>query len=1216
MSNTRKENNNMRKLTGKAAILAAAICVAAALPSWAEAKSVTLTCSGYTGTTTLTDFQALVKLSDGVNGFRYADCATNDGTDLWFTDSSGNLIPHEVDTWNTTGDSFVWVKIPTLTPASAGFARITMHWGEARTAEQTCVSKDTWNGFVGVWHMGAASGTAAEPDVTGNGLDAVPTVANGSCNLSQMTANADGVVGGSRVNQTSTGDNNNPGLKVPDYTSKITDRTKFSVGGWFRATGTVSYFPRLLAQTHYASSRRNIQNLWEIHMGTGNPGSVNSIAAVRGSSGTSLAAASIPNLIDQWGYIYVTYNGSTATVYVNGVAAQSGSIAACAASDYGFFIGAMGNYGIGWYGKYDEVRMFNGVQSADRIKADYDTMHNPSSFLTPAVKQVTLSCSGYAGTTTLTGFQALVKLSDGVNGFRYGDCATNDGSDLWFTDSNGNLIPHEVDKWNTSGSSFVWVRIPELKPINEGATTITMHWGEARTAEQTCVTKDTWNGFVGVWHMGEASGTTAEPDVTGNGLDAVPTVAYGSYNLSQMTANADGVVGGSRVNQTSTGDNNTPGLKVPDYTAKITDHSKFSVGGWFRASGTVNYWARMLAQRHYKTARKTIVEGWEVELDTGSSTVLSSVRGGSSTRVANTPIPDIGYGWVYVYVTYNGTTATIYVNGVAANAGSVTACPASDYGFFIGAMGNYGIGWYGKYDEVRMFNGIQSADRIKADYDTMSSPDTFWSESSAAPDPSTVYAATWTGNANDGAVANAANWRCTNSNGDVIDNALPTEDTLVFIEGNNVNVQIPAGQTLAGKMITIRNCTLAADCDWRGLDVDAVLVGTLDLNGRNLHVRRFGGTVTITSTAPVAAEANELRVDLGENDTWNNTSVVLSGSVRLVKEGTGTYVAGKADQSYGGGTEIIAGVLKIGVNGVYHPFGAYNTRVHVATTNAVLDVNGLYNNNNHEFVLNGGVLRNTGANVGGGTGQFKTIRLETNSFFKVSSNWGFIGNGWAATELDLAGHELDMEIPSGHYFFFANTAVSAGRIRVHGYGSGAGYLQTGNANTSSGYAGSRGNNSAINTDFVVEVPLSIYAPLLVHDYIANYSGAVTANGGFAALKVHGTFKPSAHDFYYGCTIMDGATIDLTRRTTALPSVSSFTAGSTNLTFAADATTVKIKLGERSVSSQTPIISWDPTFKPSGIDTVKFVSETGERKRTFVTKDDGLYALSGFMIIVK
>ena len=917
------------------------------------------------------------------------------------------------------------------------------------------------------------------------------------------------------------------------------------------------------------------------------------------------------------GYIYVTYNGSTATVYVNGVAAKSGSIAACVASDYGFFIGAMGNYGIGWYGKYDEVRMFNGVQSADRIKADYDTMHNPTSFLTPAAKQVTLSCSGYAGTTTLTGFQALVKLSDGVHGFRYGDCATNDGSDLWFTDSNGNLIPHEVDHWNTSGSSFVWVRIPELKPINEGATTITMHWGEARTAEQTCVTKDTWNGFVGVWHMGEANGTVAEPDVTGNGLDAVPTVANGSCNLSQMTANADGVVGGSRVNQTSTGDNNNPGLKVPDYTSKITDRTKFSVGGWFRATGTVSYFPRLLAQTHYTSSRRNIQNLWEILMgagNPGSVNSIAAVRGSSGTSLAAASIPNLIDQWGYIYVTYNGSTATVYVNGVAAQSGSIAACAASDYGFFIGAMGNYGIGWYGKYDEVRMFNGVQSADRIKADYDTMHSPDTFWSEFSATPDPSAVYVATWTGNANDGAVANADNWRCTNCNGDVIDNALPTEDSLVFIEGNNVNMQIPAGQTLAGKMMIFRNCTLAADSDWRGLDVDAVLVGTLDLNGRNLSVRRFGGTVTITSTAPIAAEANELHVDLGENDTWNNNSVVLSGSVRLVKEGKGTYVAGKADQSYGGGTEIIAGVLKTGLDGVYHPFGAYNTRVHVATTNAVLDVNGFYNNNNNEFVLNGGVLRNTGANVGGGTGQFKTIRLETNSFFKVSSNWGFIGNGWAATELDLAGHELDMEIPSGHYFFFANTAVSAGRIRVHGYGSGAGSLQTGNSNTSSGYAGSRGDNSAINTDFVVEVPLSIYAPLLVHDYIANYSGPVTANGGFAALKVYGTFKPSAHDFFYGCTIMDGATIDLTRRTTALPSVSSFTTGSTNLTFAADATMVKIKLGERNVSSVTPIISW--SSEPNGIDAVKFKSVEGERKRTFVKKDNGLYAVNGFLLIVR
>jgi hypothetical protein len=89
----------------------AVICMVAALPSWATAKHVTLSCNGYTGTTTLTNFQALVKLAEGKGGFSYADTAAN-GVDLWFTDSVGNVIPHEVDTWSTSGESFVWVRIP------------------------------------------------------------------------------------------------------------------------------------------------------------------------------------------------------------------------------------------------------------------------------------------------------------------------------------------------------------------------------------------------------------------------------------------------------------------------------------------------------------------------------------------------------------------------------------------------------------------------------------------------------------------------------------------------------------------------------------------------------------------------------------------------------------------------------------------------------------------------------------------------------------------------------------------------------------------------------------------------------------------------------------------------------------------------------------------------------------------------------------------------
>ena len=818
-------------------------------------------------------------------------------------------------------------------------------------------------------------------------------------------------------------------------------------------------------------------------------------------------------------------------------------------------------------------------------------------------KSVSLSCSGYTGTSTLTDFQALVKLSDGAYGFHYADCVSSDGSDIWFTDSDGNLIPHEVDTWNASGNSFVWVKIPSVKPVAEGASEITMHWGETRTAEQTCMASDTWNGFVGVWHMGMASGAENEPDVTGNGFDAVPSVVYGNGNVSHMVADPDGVVGGSRVNQVSTADNNANGLKVPDYSSAITDFARFSIGGWFRATGTVGYYSRLIAQRHYAGPRNNDVAGWEVEFGPNTATTLNTVRGMSSQRLPPVEVPDIVNNWDYIYVTYNGSIATLYVNGVAATSGSIAACTFSDYGFMIGALGGYGIGWYGRYDEVRMYNGVHTADRVKADFDTMSNPDSFLI---CVQDPSVIVMATWNGGANDGSVDNTANWTCLNGFGDVVENALPTSDSKVIIEGTSVNLQLPVDKTLESQSITVRDCILGADCDWRGLPPNTSLQGTVDLAGHNLHLKKLVvGVGTVTSTVSATDEsASELHVDVDQGETWLNYQLVLSGAVKLVKEGEGTFGACKTDQSYGGGTEVKAGTLKIGVNGNAHPLGAYNTRV-LINTNAVMDVSGTGNYNNHEFVLNGGTLCNTGADVGSGYGQFKTIRLSADSYFNARRNWGYVGNGYAATELDLAGNMLDVTIASSHFFYLINTAVSAGRIRFHGEGS----LQTGD----SGAEGSKGENNASHTDFIVECPLTLYAPLTVHDYHANYEG--TSNTGTAVLKVCGTFKPSAHNCYYGATITDGATIDLSARTSPLDVVSSFTSGDNTLKFA-DGATVTIKIGKRQPSAKVPLISWTNETKPVNIGNITFIMSDIPGNWYVVKKEDGLYIDSGGIIFVR
>ena len=61
----------------------------------------TILVSGYAGSTTLADFPLMVKLADNSPiGFSYADC---EPATLRFADADGNIVPHEIDTWNTDG---------------------------------------------------------------------------------------------------------------------------------------------------------------------------------------------------------------------------------------------------------------------------------------------------------------------------------------------------------------------------------------------------------------------------------------------------------------------------------------------------------------------------------------------------------------------------------------------------------------------------------------------------------------------------------------------------------------------------------------------------------------------------------------------------------------------------------------------------------------------------------------------------------------------------------------------------------------------------------------------------------------------------------------------------------------------------------------------------------------------------------------------------------
>ena len=145
-----------------------------ALGTWQ--RSMPIRFGGYVGSSTLTNFPALVKLSEGCGNkrFHYRDCAAC-GADLLFTDESGATLQHEIETWNTNGESHVWVRLPALVRNT----QITVHWQNPARAADANLFRPTDLSACAMWlHAGAGvtvdgSGLVSSwADQTGNGRNA------------------------------------------------------------------------------------------------------------------------------------------------------------------------------------------------------------------------------------------------------------------------------------------------------------------------------------------------------------------------------------------------------------------------------------------------------------------------------------------------------------------------------------------------------------------------------------------------------------------------------------------------------------------------------------------------------------------------------------------------------------------------------------------------------------------------------------------------------------------------------------------------------------------------------------------------------------------------------------------------------------------------------------------------------------------------------------
>jgi hypothetical protein len=306
----------------------------------------------------------------------------------------------------------------------------------------------------------------------------------------------------------------------------------------------------------------------------------------------------------------------------------------------------------------------------------------------------TIQFSGYSRGETLSNFPVLVILSTAnISGFDYSQFLSGSNADLRFTDSTGLVdLNYEVEKWDTSGNSYVWVQVPALV---DATTAIVACWGMAGQSAPPCTTNgSTWSSdFRGVWHL-----------QTPNAPDATTNRNAGAANSN---TNAAGLVGSAQ------GFNGSSAFINCSNNASVQVSGKLTLSCWINPynitgeRGLVSKWSGAWCWvlnrdgNSVQGRQNLYFNGWK---DAGTAAGVNA--------------------WSLVTVAYDSTTQNMYfyLNGRPDGTQGQTANPGTGGNLEIGRRQNGGAGYFsGLIDEARLESVARSSNWVWACYMTVAS---------------------------------------------------------------------------------------------------------------------------------------------------------------------------------------------------------------------------------------------------------------------------------------------------------------------------------------------------------------------------------------------------------------------------------------------------------------------------------------------------------------
>jgi len=295
----------------------------------------------------------------------------------------------------------------------------------------------------------------------------------------------------------------------------------------------------------------------------------------------------------------------------------------------------------------------------------------------------------------LTNFPVLIDLTDADLAAK----AEEDGSDIAFTDYNGNKLDHEIELFNgTTGDLVAWVKVPILSTGTN--MTIYLYYGSSASGGENA--SAVWDSnFLAVHHLSETSGThydSTAKNNDGTAFGGVNQDAAGKINGADYFDGVDDYVRLSQV---------------------FSSETQFTIEAWFYSDGTMPNPQYIVSQWSETIVNGTAVDsGAHLNIYQNSTLQLlvNQARTGVSVSLGT---------WYYAVGTFDGSTAKLYLNNRApvSFAANLT-WPMEN--MYIGDRSDHQRRFHGIIDEVRVSNIPRSAEWIMTCYNNQFNPSSFY----------------------------------------------------------------------------------------------------------------------------------------------------------------------------------------------------------------------------------------------------------------------------------------------------------------------------------------------------------------------------------------------------------------------------------------------------------------------------------------------------------